>query len=59
MRYIKIIKCSDSLVWYATKVGETVVLERETVDYYWAREPAGYINIVHKQDAEVIDESES
>lgn len=50
MVYLKIIKCSEPHMWYANKVGMTLPLVRED-DYYWAREDAGYINIILKKDA--------
>lgn len=60
MKALKIINCSDPMMWYRDMVGETVVLARAT-DYdpnvYWSREPAGYLNIVQKQDAELIEDT--
>jgi hypothetical protein len=61
MKALKIISCSDSLMWYRNKVGEVVTLakpEHADPDIYWSREPAGYLNIVKKRDAEVIEVSE-
>lgn len=55
----KIIKCSDSLMWYYDKVGDVIEIERETVKYYWSREPSGYINIVHKSDVELLERNEN
>jgi hypothetical protein len=48
-------------MWYRNKVGEVVTLakpEHADPDIYWSREPAGYLNIVKKRDAEVIEVSE-
>jgi hypothetical protein len=65
MKALKIIKCSDSMMWYRDMVGQIITLakpEHADLDVYWSREPAGYINIVNKQDAEIIevkDESSS
>jgi len=42
--------------WYAKMLGKTVEVEMVCSDYFWAREPAGYINIIFKEDAEVIDD---
>lgn len=42
-------------MWYAAKVGQIVPFVRETHDGYWSREDAGYINIVRKTDAEIIE----
>ena len=53
---LKIIKCSDSLLWYKDLVGQTVPLIREYDDCYMSREPDGFANIVKKDDAEVINE---
>ena len=52
-RKAKVIKAKDSFLWYAHKVGEIIEIERETYDFYWAREDAGYINIVHKDDIHI------
>jgi len=61
MKALKIISCSDRMMWYRNKVGEVVTLakpEHADPDIYWSREPAGYLNIVKKRDAEVIEVSE-
>jgi hypothetical protein len=45
-------------MWYRDKIGEVVPLAKHEYadsDIYWSREPAGYLNIVKKQDAQVID----
>jgi hypothetical protein len=55
-RSLKILKCSDSLMWYSKLVGEVVPYVREYDDCYMSREPAGYLNIVKLEDAEIIDE---
>lgn len=55
MRALHIIKCSDSLMWYADRVGRIVPFLWEGDTYYMSREPAGYTNIVLKQDAEFIE----
>jgi len=52
---LKLIKCSDPMMWYKSKVGEVVAFVREYDDCYMSREPAGYLNIVKKQDAEIIE----
>ena len=53
MKRIKIIRCSDSLMWYNSQIGFYLEIIREEEDVYWVREPAGYLNIVLKKDAEV------
>ena len=54
MTVIKINKCSDSMLWYARLVGETVEFIREIDEGYLSREPADYLNIVRRDDAELI-----
>ncbi len=49
---VKIVDCRDSNMWYAKLVGTEQVVLRVTVDGYWAREPAGYLNIIFFEDAE-------
>lgn len=53
-RQLKIIACSDSLLWYSDLVGQIVPLLREYDDCYMSREPSGFANIVKKQDAEIV-----
>ena len=56
MEYVlKIIKCTDPLMWYADKVGETVpFIKKISDDEYLSREDAGYANIVKVEDSEII-----
>lgn len=57
MKAIKILRCSDSMMWYRGMIGQNVVLARPAdydQDVYWSREPAGYLNIVDKSDAEIV-----
>ena len=42
-------------MWYCDKVGETVRLVREYEDCYMSREPAGYLNVVRLEDAEIVE----
>jgi hypothetical protein len=61
MHALKIINCTDSMMWYRDLVGQTVTLARHPdsdKEVYWSREPAGYLNIVHKKDAEVVEVDE-
>lgn len=49
------------MMWYRDKIGEVVTLaknEHSDSDIYWSREPDGYLNIVKKQDAEVVEVQE-
>lgn len=55
MRALRIIRCRDSMMWYAGLVGQVVPLVREEADCYWSREPAGYINIVRRADAQPVE----
>lgn len=49
--------CTDPLMWYAGLVGQEVPFLIEHPDCYMGREPAGYSNMVHKKDAEIVDKS--
>lgn len=54
MSVIKIIKCSDSLFWYADKVGQILELRRPSEfsnHEYICTDDSGYANIVKKCDA--------
>ncbi len=55
---IRVIKASNPSYWYADNVGDTFPILREVQEGYMTREPAGYLNIIYKQDAEVIKEKE-
>jgi hypothetical protein len=57
---IKIVSSGDGVVWYANHVGKTFDVVREdteTSDVFWTREPDGYINIVYKTDAQIVQET--
>ena len=59
MKRLRIIKCSDGMMWYADMVGQTVPYLggwSDSPDVYASREPAGYVNIVKKIDAEIVEE---
>lgn len=49
---VKIEHCSDSLMWYADKVGQEVRVEKVNRDGLWAREGGQYnaINIIRFTD---------
>lgn len=55
MKAIRIVKCSDSMMWYKDYVGKIVPLLREDDVEYLSREPTGYSNIVRKGDCELVD----
>ena len=52
---ILITSCSDPLMWYSNLLGTTHKVVRVDSDYYWCREPTGYLNIVRLKDAELIN----
>ena len=53
---LRIDRCGDPLMWYSRLVGYHVPLIRIDSDCYWSREPAGYLNVVSKNDATVVTE---
>ena len=55
MKMLRITRCIDTSMWYAGLVGQLVPLEWEWPEGYASREPAGYINLVHFHDAEVVE----
>lgn len=56
MKQLRITGCSDRLMWYSSLVGELVPFLREERDAYLSREPAGYVNIVRKADACIVED---
>lgn len=59
MSKLKIINCSDSLMWYRDKVGQEVELLYKIGNWYMSREDSGLANIVLVKDAIVIKGSMS
>lgn len=59
MKVLKIVDCTDGMLWYADKVGTIVPFIGEGEDpkgpVYWSRETAGYKNIVFQKDAIIIE----
>lgn len=55
MKALKIIKCSNSMMWYRDYVGYVVPLLKLGTKEHLSREPAGYTNIVLVEDCEVIN----
>ena len=51
--YIKSAK--DHKFWYANSLGNTYAIIVENKDEYVVRDNEGYLNIVLKEDAEVVD----
>jgi hypothetical protein len=56
MKHIVVTHCLDPLMWYAKLIGQRFVLIRDDTEYYWVREPTGYLNIVHKSEATVCED---
>ncbi len=57
LKKLLIIGCSDGMMWYANKIGHEITFLREESDCYLAREDAGFVNIVKKQDATILNNS--
>ena len=53
--HLKIVRCSDSQMWYSDKIGQYVPFLGYIESDYKSREPAGYVNIVRRSDA-VLEE---
>jgi hypothetical protein len=53
---IRIKSAKDSKFWYANSVGRAYYAVVEGKDEYVVRDNEGYLNIVLKEDAEVLDE---
>lgn len=54
--------CPDSQMWYRGLVGQRVPYLgewRDTPDVFKSREPAGFVNIVKKSDATIVDSDSS
>lgn len=45
---------SDPHLWYTPYVGMTWEVIGEEEDVYWAKDPAGYKNIIYKEDCELV-----
>ncbi len=58
MKKILITRCSDRHLWYSGLVGQYVPLLREYDDCYMSREPAGFANIVRKEDGQLVVKEE-
>lgn len=50
---IKIIKCSDPLMWYNSHIGGEFDAYRLSGDEYLVRAPDGYSNIIKVSDCEL------
>lgn len=54
MKAILIKSCSDSRLWYAGLVGQTVPFLGDMGDELRSRQPSGYINFVRYHDCEIV-----
>ena len=54
MQMLRITQCRDPLMWYADLVGELVPYCGQWPEAYKSLEPAGYINRVEFEDAEIV-----
>jgi hypothetical protein len=55
---IRVIRCSDPLLWYAKHVGEEFYVEFSDQNCYWSREVDGVFNCLnwlHKEDAIITE----
>lgn len=55
---IKIVDCSDPMMWYSKRINEEFTVVKTDSHGYWCREGGFYnsLNWIHTKDAEVIDE---
>lgn len=60
MKKLKIISCTDPMMWYAGLVGELVEYKRTifSEEVYMSRDKGGYNNIIYMKDAELIEVGE-
>lgn len=59
MQMLRITQCRDPQMWYASLVGELVPYCGRWREAYKSLEPAGYINRVEFDDAEIVKLSDS
>lgn len=55
MKMLRIIKSKDPLMWYAGLVGTLVPYCGQWPEAYKSLEPAGHLNRVEFEDAEIVD----
>jgi len=55
MLMLRIVKSKDHLMWYAGLVGSLVPYCGKWPEAYKSLEPAGYLNRVEFDDAEIVD----
>lgn len=59
MRVLLIEQCSDPQLWYAGLIGRTVPMLQVINEGYLSREPAGYLNIVRREDGRIINDDKN
>ena len=54
---IKILKCSNPILWYRDRIGEEFIVTFIEDKAYWTREGGMYnaLNWVHKEDATIVE----
>ena len=57
MKALKINQSKDPNMWYAMFIGMIVPYEGSDDEVFWSREVLGYLNIVKREDAEVVEVS--
>lgn len=55
---VRVARCRTPWMWYARLVPHSVRVERVSVDGLWAREPAGYINVIRFEDVDLVPQAE-
>ena len=59
IKAIRILRCSDGMLWYSGRIGDVVPYLGSDTDakgpIYWSRDNGGYKNIVFQKDAELIE----
>ena len=55
MKELFIHQCPDPMRWYSELVGERVPYLGDVGTEYKSREPAGYINFVQYDDADIVE----
>ena len=55
MKMLRIVACKDPQMWYANQIGDLVPYCGRWREAYKSLEPAGYLNRVEFEDAEVVE----
>lgn len=51
---VKIISCTNPILWYNDKIGETYNVSYETSTAYWVRVEGNLVAWVYKNDTEFV-----